>query len=207
MSAAGKQLSDLEILGGDPAVDFVNTVHNWHLDPPPDYLHGFDDLVQWHRMFDLVGPKPAARFRAASEAEKGRVFREALALRSDLHRLFSAVAGGRPLPQDALDHLTEVIRRTVRWRRLAGERASGGRTLRCVWDFSEAPAEALLGPVAWRAADLLEKGDVDRLKECPGDHCGWLFLDTSKNRSRTWCSMKSCGNAAKVKRFRQRAGA
>ncbi|WP_189611642.1 CGNR zinc finger domain-containing protein [Saccharospirillum salsuginis] len=35
----------------------------------------------------------------------------------------------------------------------------------------------------------------------------WLFLDLSKNRSRDWCSMANCGNAAKVRRFRQRKAA
>jgi predicted RNA-binding Zn ribbon-like protein len=106
---------------------------------------------------------------------------------------------------DPLDHLTGVVRRTARWRRLAADEGTGRRMLRWVWELTEAPATAIVGPVAWQAADLLAEGNLDRLKECPGDNCGWLFLDTSRNRSRTWCSMKTCGNAAKVKRFRQRA--
>lgn len=206
MNTADKRLENIEIIGGHPAIDFVNTVHSWQEDPPPDYLHGFNDLVEWHRMFDLVGPKAAARFKAAPAAEKKRVFREAIGLRADLHRIFAGLTGGKALPQDALDRLSDVIRRTARWRRLTADRASGGRALCCVWELDEAPAAALLGPVAWQAADLLENGSLERLKECPGEDCGWLFLDTSKNRSRTWCSMRTCGNAAKVKRFRRRSG-
>ncbi|MGH2486180.1 MAG: CGNR zinc finger domain-containing protein [Ktedonobacterales bacterium] len=29
------------------------------------------------------------------------------------------------------------------------------------------------------------------MRECPGPRCGWLFLDTSKNGARRWCSMES----------------
>lgn len=201
---AEKQLDAIEVVGGHPAVDFVNTVHSWRSDPPPDYLHGFDDLLEWHVRTGLVDRKAAVLFRTASRREKQRAFREALALRAALHELFAAVAADQALPRDALENLDDVIRRTARWRRLAVDAAAAHGRVRAVWDFADAPAAAITGPVAWLAADLLENGPLDRLKECPGERCGWLFLDTSRNRSRTWCSMKTCGNTAKVKRFRER---
>jgi predicted RNA-binding Zn ribbon-like protein len=206
MNTAEKRLETIEIVGGHPAVDFVNTVHSWRSDPPPDYLHGFDDFIDWNRMFELIGPESAARFKAAPAKEKARAFREALELRHDLHELLGAVADEKPLPQPALDHLNDVVRRTAAWRRLAADEETGGTTISCVWNLSEAPVAAALGPVAWQAVNLLEHGRLERLKECPGESCGWLFIDSSKNRSRTWCSMKTCGNTAKVKRFRKRAG-
>lgn len=204
MSTAANDLQNIEIVGGNPALDFVNTVHSWHDDPLPDHLHGFDDLLLWAGLVKLIDPATAQRFRATPEREQRNAFRRALDLRGALHRVFAAVAAGRRLPQDALDHLTDVLHRTVRWRRLEADPTSGEKAVRCVWDFRDAPAEAILGPMAWHAADLLENGPLERVKECPSEHCGWLFLDTSKNRSRTWCSMKACGNTAKVRRFRQR---
>jgi predicted RNA-binding Zn ribbon-like protein len=42
------------------------------------------------------------------------------------------------------------------------------------------------------------------VRQCGGESCGWLFLDTSRNRSRQWCDMRDCGNLAKVRRFRER---
>jgi predicted RNA-binding Zn ribbon-like protein len=43
------------------------------------------------------------------------------------------------------------------------------------------------------------------VRACGG--CGWLFLDTSKNHSRRWCSMDACGNQAKARRhYRRRTG-
>ncbi len=207
MTGTGNSLQNLEIVGGDLALDFVNTVHSWHDDPLPDHLHGFEDLLAWAGLVGLIDEAAVRRFRSAPPREQRRAFRAAIDLRAALHRLFVSVAAGRTLPQDALDRLTGVLHRTARWRRLQADPASRGKTLRGVWDFARAPAEALLGPIAWRAAGLLENGPLDRLKECPSDHCGWLFLDTSKNRSRTWCSMKACGNAAKVRRFRRRRAA
>jgi predicted RNA-binding Zn ribbon-like protein len=43
-----------------------------------------------------------------------------------------------------------------------------------------------------------------RLKACRLDDCQWAFYDHSKNRSRTWCSMKVCGNRAKARAYRDR---
>ena len=44
---------------------------------------------------------------------------------------------------------------------------------------------------------LLGSTDAERMKVCP--NCEWLFIDRSKNRSRTWCDMAVCGNRAKAR--------
>ena len=66
------------------------------------------------------------------------------------------------------------------------------------------------GPAAARAlalAIVLEArrdGSWERMKACPGPHCGWAFHDASRNRSGQWCSMRICGNRTKGAAFRQR---
>ncbi len=47
-------------------------------------------------------------------------------------------------------------------------------------------------------------GQRDRLKICANHDCQWTFVDESRNRSRRWCGASSCGNADKVRRFRER---
>jgi predicted RNA-binding Zn ribbon-like protein len=47
-------------------------------------------------------------------------------------------------------------------------------------------------------------GTWPRLKVCQEDTCRWAFLDTSKNRSRSWCSMQVCGNRTKTRAYRAR---
>ncbi|MEM7300202.1 MAG: CGNR zinc finger domain-containing protein [Pseudomonadota bacterium] len=51
---------------------------------------------------------------------------------------------------------------------------------------------------------LADRREWNRLKRCPGENCGWLFIDETKNSRRTWCSMESCGNRAKAARHYQR---
>lgn len=70
------------------------------------------------------------------------------------------------------------------------------------WTWPEEAADLArpLWPVARSAAELLTSPDLGRVHECLGDNCGWLFLDTSRNRRRTWCSMEGCGNRAKARR-------
>ena len=61
-----------------------------------------------------------------------------------------------------------------------------------------------LAEIAAAAAKARIKGSWPRLKICPADDCGWVFYDTSRNRSRRWCSMEVCGNRNKVRAFRER---
>ncbi|MFI7444024.1 CGNR zinc finger domain-containing protein [Nonomuraea indica] len=44
----------------------------------------------------------------------------------------------------------------------------------------------------------------DRLKVCAEVTCQWAFLDASRNRSRSWCSMRVCGNRTKTRAYRAR---
>jgi predicted RNA-binding Zn ribbon-like protein len=52
------------------------------------------------------------------------------------------------------------------------------------------------------AVALLVSDAMQKVKSCPT--CGWLFLDVSKNRSRRWCSMDTCGAVAKARRYYRR---
>lgn len=61
-----------------------------------------------------------------------------------------------------------------------------------------------LGAVLAALYAAIADGSFARLKACARDDCRWVFHDESRNRSRTWCSMRSCGNRAKAERFRRR---
>lgn len=47
-------------------------------------------------------------------------------------------------------------------------------------------------------------GTWKRLRRCSNPECESVFYDRSKNRSGRWCSMRSCGNQAKVRAYRER---
>lgn len=61
-----------------------------------------------------------------------------------------------------------------------------------------------LGALAAAIMRVTGEGGLRRLKVCQEDTCRWAFVDTSKNRSRTWCSMKICGNRTKTRAYRAR---
>jgi predicted RNA-binding Zn ribbon-like protein len=77
------------------------------------------------------------------------------------------------------------------------------------WGWASEPPDlrAPLWPVARSAADLLTSSDLAALRLCAADTCAWLFLDTSRNGSRRWCSMRTCGNRAKARRHHARVRA
>lgn len=64
--------------------------------------------------------------------------------------------------------------------------------------------DGALGRLLAIVHDAMETGDWRRLKACRNDTCLWAFYDTSKNRSRHWCSMDSCGSQVKARTYRQR---
>ncbi|WP_248960342.1 CGNR zinc finger domain-containing protein [Sphaerisporangium perillae] len=74
------------------------------------------------------------------------------------------------------------------------------------------PASEPLGKGATRGIGLLAAailqahadGGWPRLKVCAEDTCQWAFIDSSKNRSRSWCSMRVCGNRTKTRAYRAR---
>ncbi|MGW0425200.1 CGNR zinc finger domain-containing protein [Streptomyces sp. NPDC003015] len=65
---------------------------------------------------------------------------------------------------------------------------------------------ALLGAIARDAVGLLTD-PVARagIRECEGDNCPIVYLDTSRGRRRRWCSSEVCGNRERVARHRRRA--
>ncbi|MDH6518710.1 putative RNA-binding Zn ribbon-like protein [Streptomyces sp. SAI-208] len=65
---------------------------------------------------------------------------------------------------------------------------------------------ALLGAIARDAVGLLTD-PVARaaVRECEGDNCPIVYLDTSRGRRRRWCSSEVCGNRERVARHRRRA--
>ena len=69
---------------------------------------------------------------------------------------------------------------------------------------AQAGVSALFARLLAAVADIQCAGTWERLKACAAEDCQWAFYDTSRNRSRTWCSMEVCGNRAKTRAYRAR---
>ncbi len=198
--AAGRRAS-WRFVGGEPALDFANTAE-WHASGAPrETLASFADLVRWCRSAGLLARGPAAellREAARHPAAAGKALRRAVEVREALYRLTLAV--GRGAPPDTMDLavFNRALGSALRHARLA----AGKRGLSWIWGNGRRPLEACLWPVLDSAAELLTSERRSRIRQCADDRgCGWVFLDTTKNRSRRWCDMADCGNRAKARRF------
>lgn len=64
--------------------------------------------------------------------------------------------------------------------------------------------DGALGRILTAIAAAHDDGSWERLKACRAGDCHWAFVDHARNRSRAWCSMRSCGNRAKIRSYRER---
>lgn len=87
--------------------------------------------------------------------------------------------------------------------RLFGEalsRAIPTQTFPLRWNLKVQEPDDLLWLLALSALELLQSPQIAYVRQCDGEGCGWLFLDTTRNHSRRWCSSADCGNRHRVKR-------
>ncbi|MBI1881537.1 MAG: ABATE domain-containing protein [Chloroflexi bacterium] len=194
---------DPNLSGGRDCLNFANTVGGRRPDRPREYLHTYSDLVAWSRHAGILTDTAARRLVDEAErrpAEATQVLARALGLREAIYRIFSAIAaGGAPIVADLAilnDALPEALAR------LQVTPAEDGFTWN--WRADEAALDSMLWPVVCSAGELLTSTELARVRECDGETCSWLFLDTSKNRSRRWCDMRDCGNRAKARRHYSR---
>lgn len=200
-SATPTEPFDLD--AGMPSLAFVNTLRGRRDGSLREHINSYQDLLAFSRQtgeIDAAAAAMLAEHSASHPHETHAALQEALTLREALFEIFSAVAAEVTPPQQALAALNAVLRDASSQVSLVVD--NGEFRLRCCEDTH---LHRPIWPLAREAAELLLGPDRERIRECANDKCGWVFLDTSRNRSRRWCSMSSCGNRAKVRSFRERA--
>jgi predicted RNA-binding Zn ribbon-like protein len=184
---------DFKFVGGSIAIDFINTVGGRTHTTATRYR------VERERLGDLAAWAHAAGLKAR-RASDSALLERAIALRETLYRLFKAAIDERRPDANDVELLNRELSIARAHERLTFTNGAASFT----WDDRDAP-ELPLWIVARAAAELLTSENLTRVRACGGESCGWLFLDTSRNRSRQWCDMSDCGNLAKVRRFREKA--
>jgi predicted RNA-binding Zn ribbon-like protein len=121
----------------------------------------------------------------------------ALSLRDLLYRLFSQTAKDDEPDEEDMQSFIAVYAESI----LQGQLLKTSYHYTTIWKVDQS-LEALLWPIIHSAGELLLSDQLAHVKECPG--CSWLFLDTSKNQSRRWCSMNTCGARDKMRRYHKR---
>jgi len=184
-------------------LDFVNTVRFRPVSDRFELINTYDDLLAWARHATIITPGEAA---ALAESARGRdrstadALSHARALREATYSIFSSRAAGLPARETDLRALNRAIGRAMAQ---AGVVPTGSR-FEWGWPGAALDLERVTWWVARSAAELLTSKKLTFVRECASYDCGWLFMDTTKNRSRRWCDMRTCGNRAKSRRHYER---
>lgn len=159
-------------IGGRPTLDLCNTAVG-----ETELLSTPADVVQWLTEAGYGVPE-----REPAQRDVERIRR----LRADLRAAFLSHD-----PDAVADTVAEWLQATPG--RLAVDRSS----LRPSFCPEVSSCRCLLVPALLDALDLAREG-IHRVRECAAPNCGFVYVDTSRNGSRRWCSMERCGSRAKA---------
>ena len=177
-------MSERETATGDLGLvqAFVNTVD---LMPGEEQLKDPNTLQAWLVANRLLGPE-----ETVEEAD----WRHAIAVREAIRGVIGGNTGHRVFPVD-LATLNEAATAS----RLRMRFGPGGKAR---LEPEARGTEGAIGRLVATLYSAMQDEGWERLKLCGSDVCRWAFYDRSKNRSSRWCTMASCGNREKARRFR-----
>jgi predicted RNA-binding Zn ribbon-like protein len=204
-----------KFIGGNLSLDFVNTVsgrsgninknkmRNYEDSPRAEKINDYADLLTWCVKAHLMNKTKADRLLLLAEKSlpaTEKVLRRALILRESSYRLFKSVIEGWEPEAADVEKLNKELSMARQHQKLIWRE----NAYVFQWIDDENALDSMLWQIADSTAKMLTTDDTSRIRHCGNDNCNWLFLDTSRNRSRHWCDMKDCGNLTKVRRFRQK---
>jgi predicted RNA-binding Zn ribbon-like protein len=180
-------MADRQTASGDLGLiqAFVNTID---LQDGPEELMDPNTLKAW-----LVAKGLMEKAPDVNDSD----LRHALALREAIRGVIGANSNAHVYPVDVAT--------------LNGAAAASGLRMRFGADGKprlEPTVAGVVGAMGRIVATLysaMEDEGWTRLKLCGSQTCRWAFYDRSKNHSSRWCTMASCGNREKARRFRAHA--
>ena len=171
-------------VAGHLALDFANTVGWRDTEREVGYLSSADKILAWALDISLID----STFEIPATA-RTELVQDLHALRNAVNEAGTAIAEGRAPPAPAFKVIHALAARSFAAGSLTGVPAR----------IEFAATDAIVGTLAWAAVELLSGGPLHRLKQCPSHDCRWLFIDRTRNGSRRWCDMATCGNREKTR--------
>jgi predicted RNA-binding Zn ribbon-like protein len=210
MTAQTPESAHYHLEEGHLCIDFINTAYIQVDEHAPFGYQPFEDkltdlaaLAEWATQVEILTSHESDLLRAADPARIDS-FRE---LREALRRLIRAHGAHEAIPESALATINRAIPPVLSHTRIGTDGDEFQVQIDELCGDSSDP-DHILDHLIWAIGQsvislLTDPRELNMIRECPADDCGYLFRDTSHGRRR-WCSMKSCGNRAKVQRFRER---
>jgi predicted RNA-binding Zn ribbon-like protein len=188
-----------DFVGGDAALDFVNTVTGRDR-APRDWLDEYPRLLEWAGKTKLLPTEILSlleKTAMASPAAANQALKRAKDLREALFVILAGIISGKIPPESAMAVLNQDWQAGV----VAHELRYGKRNVRLEIRASAIDLDLIASLIAFRFVERVLPKPRERLRICAGSNCSWLFLDQSKAGRRRWCDMAVCGNSAKSRRF------
>ena len=192
-----------EFIGGDLSTDFTNTKSGRLEGTGHDHVQTYADVVEFVRLAGLLKPADARRLigEAARHPEKAtQIHRRAVALREASFRAFERVIQGKVPAREDVELISNETADALGHAQMVKtadgfdwDWPAGDDLARPVWPIARAASAVLTSPEA-----------RSLLRECSDDTCAWLFIDRTKNHSRRWCDVNTCGSRNRVREFRER---
>jgi predicted RNA-binding Zn ribbon-like protein len=195
-----------EFIAGNLCLDFANTIHDSRAEDKEEELHAISDVLQWAgeaRLLSSADHDQLAAYYRRNPREAAAAFSKALTIRNLLLPIFGSIANGRLVSSRYLSELNSALAQAPG---LLCVRQKSNR-IETEWTSSADGLQRVLFAILTSAAELLASERLERIRECASTDCTWLFVDDTRNRSRRWCEMSSCGNRMKARRHYQRAKA
>ena len=182
-------------IGGDAALDLVNTFAGWDrpsAESAREYLQSYGHLVLWSASVGMVADSDVSPLRRAGRRNPGaadKALDRARQLRFSVHDLLLNREG-----EVALGTVKDLADEAIAAARLRWEPPAR-------LEFAEDVGRPL-HELAWHCLLFLSTADATRVRACPGQDCGWIFIDRAGRRR--WCRMEWCGNRAKARAHARR---
>lgn len=182
-------------------LDFVNTIHDRINEPDRDYWVTHVHLLQWALKTGSIRSKDyeALLMHFKSKPARGpKLLKESIRLRELLYRIFHSISSGKKIAGGDLKDFNVILSKCLSHLRLKAHDKGFSQS----WQLKPGESMIIFVPVIYSAYELLLSDRLSMIKEC--SNCGWLFLDTTKNGTRRWCSMSTCGSIVKAKEWYHR---
>jgi predicted RNA-binding Zn ribbon-like protein len=186
-------------------LDFTHTLQDRFNTQRNELLHSYSDLLAWGLHIGILEEEEAQQLLHLAEQHPrvaSTILNDAVNLREAIYRIFYNIAEDATPQQDDMDLLNTLLAQAMSHACIV---PVGDRFL---WEWSANSDAERLERICWlvvrSAADLLTSDKLHGVRACAAEDCRWLFLDISKNHSRRWCDMETCGNQAKARRHYSR---
>jgi predicted RNA-binding Zn ribbon-like protein len=183
-------------LAANLCLDFVNT-QIMRRGEATDLLETETDFLLWLQEAQIFED---AMLEQIPEGWWADIFTEALEFRQDLRAMAESLKNTQAVPVTSIAAINHYLLSPPDYHQVEviDEQYHSHSHYRIE------TVQQLLFPIAEAAREVLSERDHSRVKQCSSETCILYFYDSSKNGSRRWCSMETCGNRRKVKRHYER---